>query len=265
MPLALLLLAGATLARIALASVPSLPMSALDSRSLAFDEHPGAVLPAHARFIDQDDRRVDLRSLGANRPIVLVPAYFHCPNLCSVVRASLFHALEGAGAVAGRDYVLVVLSIDPSESPGDARAARARDLAAFPLPGAEVAWHYLTGQRPDIEAVTTAIGFHNRPADPPGQFIHPAGIVVLTSADTVSSYLLGVGFTPLTLRSALEQASAGRTARASAPLLLLCFHFDALTGRYSLDILKVLRLAGILCVLTLGGLLLLLLRRERRT
>ena len=55
---------------------------------------------------------------------------------------------------------------------------------------------------------------------------------------------------------------AGRIAAAGSPLLLICFHFDPTTGRYSLEVLKVLRLAGILAVLTVAGMLFLLYRRE---
>jgi protein SCO1/2 len=44
-------------------------------------------------------------------------------------------------------------------------------------------------------------------------------------------------------------------------VLLLCFHFDATTGRYTLAIEKVLRLMGLLTVATLGGLMILLHRR----
>ena len=65
------------------------------------------------------------------------------------------------------------------------------------------------------------------------------------------------------LRSAVTVASPGGIARAALPLLLLCFHFDAETGRYSLSVMKVLRAAGVVTVLAIAGTMLLALRRER--
>ncbi len=247
--------------QVSLAAPPGLEPPAPDARSLAYDERPGARLPVHERFIDADGRAVSIEQLARGLPVLLIPAYFHCPNLCGVVRASLFHALASTDAVAGRDYSLLALSIAPAETPSDARAARARDLAAFPLRGGSTGWHYLTGTPAQVGAVLHAIGFKDRPSGVEGQYLHPAGLVALTPAGTVSSYLLGVGYTPVAVRSALARAGAGRIAAASEPLLLLCFHYDALTGRYSLEILKVLRLAALLCVLTLGGMLVLLWRR----
>ena len=64
------------------------------------------------------------------------------------------------------------------------------------------------------------------------------------------------------MRSAVERAAPEDIAAAGSPLLLICFHFDPTTGRYSLEVLKVLRLAGILTVLTIAGMLFLLYRRE---
>jgi protein SCO1/2 len=200
--------------------------------------------------------------LSGGVPLILVPAYLHCSNLCGIVRASLLTALSRAGLRSGRDYVLAVLSIDPNETPADARAAKATDVAAFGLAGTERDWHYLTGTREDIQALIEAIGFHDQFDPDSKQFIHPAGVVFATASGIVSNYLLGVGYRPADVRSALERARAGRIDPAASALLLVCFHFDPTTGRYSLEILKVLRLAALLTVLTLVGVLILLRRRE---
>jgi len=220
-------------------------------------------LPTQLVFQDSDGRDVRLGDLAQGAPLILVPAYLHCPNLCSVVRASLFGSLQRAELRGGRDYVLAVLSIDPTESSAEARASKAADLSAFDHGQNGSYWHYLTGAAANITAVTHAVGFRNR-FDPVGeQFVHPAGIVIVTPAGIVSNYLLGVGYTPADIRMALRTAGVGRIPAAAAPLLLVCFHFDPTTGRYTLAIMKVLRLAGVLTALTLAGTLFLLYRRDR--
>lgn len=236
-----------------------------DPNFYAFHEQPGALLPTQPVFLDSDDHTVHLAELPRGLPLIVVLAYFHCSSLCGVVRSSLFNALGAAKLRAGRDYALAVISIDPHETSAEARSAKSADLAAFRPLGAGGSVHYLTGRANDIQALADTIGFRDRFDPESNQFVHPAGVVFVTRTGRVSNYLLGVGYAPSAVRSALEQADAGDIAAAGSPLLLICFHFDPTTGRYSLEILKVLRLAGILTVLTIAGMLFLLHRRGERS
>lgn len=237
---------------------------ALDPALYSYREQPGAHVPAQSGLRDSDGRAVRLGDLSQGMPLILVLAYFHCSSLCGIVRASLYNALRTTELQAGRDYALAVLSIDSNETSADARAAKAADVSAFGLRGAQGYRHYLTGSGKEIKAVADAVGLRDRFDPQTRQFAHPAGIVFVTPDGIVSSYLLGVGYTPAAVRSAVQRAGAGRVAAVGSPILLICFHFDPTTGRYSLEIIKLIRLAGLLTVLTLAGMLFLLLRRERR-
>src|SRR5579859_6887603 len=107
-------------------------------------EPPRARVPLDTDLLDEAGRPLKLRQVFAGRPVILDLGYYHCPSLCGVVRADLLNALRPSGLIGGRDYTLVVLSIDPAETPRDAAAAKAADLAR--LPGATGGgWHYLTG------------------------------------------------------------------------------------------------------------------------
>lgn len=233
-----------------------------DLTPYSFHERPGAELPTRSVYLDSSGRTVRLSELPQGLPLIVLLAYFHCTSLCGVVRSSLFNALGAAKLEAGRDYALAVLSIDPREMSAEARAAKSADLAAFGPRGAESFVHYLTGRADDIHALSDAVGFCDRFDPASNQYAHPAGVVFVTPTGRISNYLLGVGYSPSAVRSALQQADAGDIAAAGSPILLICFHFDPTTGRYSLEVLKVLRLAGILAVLTIAGLLFLLYRRE---
>ena len=238
----------------------ALSRPAIDGADLAWHERPGNSVPTALLFRDADDRPVSLADIAQGRPMILVPAYYDCTSLCGLVRSSLYGALTGLADAGG--YALAILSIDPHESADSARMAQSHDREWLQrLRG----WQprYLTGSAVNIGAVTAAVGFRDRWDAASRQFLHPAGIVFLTPRGTVSSYLLGVGYTPPQVRSALQRAQGGLLAQVGAPLLLLCFHFDAATGRYSLEIMKVVRLAGLLTVFTLLAVLVLMFRRER--
>lgn len=243
-----------------LSAAPAFAIRTIDATQLAYHERPGNPVPMRLAFRDADDRVRSLADIAQGRPLILVPAYYDCTSLCSLVRSSLYGAL--AQLPESGTFALAILSIDPRETSASARMAQAHDQHAIDtLHGLQP--HYLTGAAPDIQAVVDAVGFRDRRDPASGQFLHPAGVVFLTSRGTVSNYLLGVGYTPAQVRSALQRAQAGFLAQVGAPLLLLCFHFDATTGRYSLEVMKVLRLAGYLTVLTLLCVMVLMFRRER--
>ncbi len=242
--------------------VAALPCHAAppDVSGIEFAQHPGAAIPLDASFTDHAGRSVTLGGLLAGKPAVLLLGYFHCPSLCGIVRDDALNALAHTGLDTPGEYGVLDISIDPHEGPADAAAARADDLARYAVPGAESGWHFLTG---DATAVAQAVGFRSRWDAELQQFLHPTGMVVLTPAGTVSSYALGVGYPAADLRGALLRARDGAVAAAVSPVLLLCFHFDATTGRYTLEILKLLQLAGGLTVVTILAVLWLLHRHGR--
>ncbi len=229
---------------------------------LAFTQHPGAAVPLDAAFTDSSGAVRTLGQWASGKPSLLILGYFHCPSLCGVLRDDAFAALAGAGLSTPGDYTVLDLSIDPHETPADAASARADDLQRYPVPGAVEGWHFLTGRPADVAAIAAAVGFHSRWDDQLEQFLHPAGMMVLTPKGRVSSYLLGVGATAPALHDALMQAHDAVIAPPAPPILLYCFHYDSTTGRYNLVVTKVLQLGAVLIMLTIGGLFVILQRRK---
>jgi protein SCO1/2 len=233
-----------------------------DRALFAWQQHPGALLDLGTRLVDEAGRTVSLGSAFGHAPVILDLDYYHCPSLCGVVRSDLIDALANSGLRSGRDYRLVSLSIDPAETPADAAGAKRADLAQAPFADA-ASWHYWTGPAASIAAVAKSVGFVDRYDGALKQFLHPAGLVVLTREGRISGYLLGVGYSGGELRAAVLRAGSGGVAQAALPILLLCFHFDPSTGRYTLAILKLLKLLAGLTIALIGGLLLVLSRRGR--
>jgi len=219
----------------------------LDPTRYTWIQHPGAQVPLQTPFMDESGKPASLASLAGGKPIILDLGYFHCPSLCGVTRADLFSALQQSTLRPGQDYTLLSISIDPAETQNDAAVARRSDTMPFPLLQA-AGLHYLTGHQPSIAAIEQSVGFRAHYEKRYRQFLHPSGLVFLTSTGVISSYLLGVGYRAGDINAALVQARSGSIARAALPILLLCFHFDSHTGRYTLAIFKVLRLMGILAV-----------------
>jgi protein SCO1/2 len=249
---------------LALLPWPAASRAAGDLAQFAYQQRPGSQLPLDAALRDERGRTVRLGALISERPAILALGYFHCPNLCGVLRTDLTDALAGSGLRAPADYALIMLSIDPDESSTDAAAAHRQDAARMPVPADSATWHYVTASADALYAVEHAVGFRARFDPALQQFLHPAGLVILTAQGAVSSYLLGVGYQPGDLRAAVTRAGESDIAKAASPVLLFCFHYDPITGRYTLAVTRLLQLAGALTALTIGGTIALALRRERR-
>jgi protein SCO1/2 len=253
------MIAAKTLLILLLSGLPAWA-AAPDLAGFAYDQHPGNQVPEDTRLRDQRGRAITFGQAVDGRPTILALGYFHCPNLCGLVRDDLMDALSRLDG--SPEYSLVVLSIDPTETIQDAQSALSADASRFNHPRQSADWRYLTGAAPAIKAVTDAVGFHARFDTQNKQFLHPAGIVFLTSQGTVSSYLLGLGYQPSDVGLGVTRAANGITAHA-LPILLLCFHYDPTTGRYSLAIMRVLQLGAAITVLVIAGTVMLALRRER--
>ena len=226
-----------------------------DLSGLGFQPHPGAQLPLSAHFRDAHGRDIRLGDIFGKTPVILALVYYHCPNLCGVVQDDLFHALSLTGLSTPVDYQLIALSIDPHETGADAAEAKASDLARHPTPGADRGWHFLTGGTAAIEAVSSTVGYTARYDEKLKQYLHPTGIVFVAKTGRVSSYLLGVGYKPGDVNTGVVRARAGGIERAVLPVLLLCFHFDSTTGRYTFEVLRMLSIMAAIFALTFAGLL----------
>ncbi len=87
---------------------------------------------------------------------------------------------------------------------------------------------------------------------------------MLTPDGRLSKYLFGIEYGPRDLRLGIVEASAGKVGTPVDTLLLYCYHYDPMTGRYGLVIMRAMRLAGAATVLALGSFILIMLRNEKR-
>jgi protein SCO1/2 len=165
---------------------------------------------------------------------------------------------------AGQEFTIVTVSIDPRDDSAGALKKQAHQIENYGRPSATTGWHFLTGEQAAITAVAEAVGFKYDYDPDTGQYLHAAGIFVLTPAGKVSQTLLGLDFPAKDLRLALVEASAGKIGSALDRALLFCFHYDAAEGRYAPAAMNLMRLGGGVCALVLALWLTTVWRRDRR-
>ena len=216
--------------------------------SFAFEQHPGAQLPLDVTLRGADGRPVRFGSLFDGKPVLLDFEYDRCTTLCGVMLDQITGALRPLPLVAGRDYRLVAIDIDPAATPQQAAAfATAHGVAGD---GMEV----LTGDEPAIRRLAEATGFPYRRDPATGQYAHPAGFLVATPSGGVSRYLLGFDWRPFDLRLALTEARRATIAAPAQAVLLFCYCYDPQTGRYDLAVGRLLDIVGAATLLAIAGL-----------
>lgn len=233
-------------------------------RDIGFDQKLGAKLPLDIELRDETGRVVRLGEYFGRRPVLLSLAYYDCPMLCGMALQGIASALRTLTLEAGKDFEVVTVSFDPRETPELARSRKATYLAAYGRPQSPEAWHFLTGDEAQIRRVTGAVGFRYVWDGEQKQFAHATGLVLLTPDGRIARYLFGVEYAPKDLRLGLVEASEGRIGTLADKLLLLCYQYDAHTGRYSAAALGSVRAGAILTVFGLGAFILIMARRERR-
>jgi protein SCO1/2 len=233
---------------------------------IGFDQNIGELVPLDVPFTDEHGRRVQLGDYFGKRPVVMVFAYYDCPMLCTQVINGLSSALNVLSLAPHDDFEIVTVSFDPNDTPAAAAKKKAMYLERYTRKGAaglDAGWHFLTGDRPSIDRLTKAAGFRYVWDDRTKQFAHPTGIIVLTPEGRLARYLFGIEYGPRDLLFALVEASAGKVGTPADALLLYCYHYDPMTGRYGLAVMRTLRLAGTVTVLALVVFIVVMVRRER--
>ena len=231
-------------------------------KNIGYDQKLGESLPLTAPVRDENGREVALGSFFGQRPVIFALAYFHCSMLCNVVMDDLATSLKVVPFTAGKDYDVVIVSFDPADTPALAKAKKDEVVARYGKPETAPAWHFLTAGPPSIAAITQAVGFRYYWDTDTKQFAHAAGIVLLTPKGRISRYLYGVEYPARDIRLSLVEASGEKIGSVIDQVLLFCFHYNPVIGKYSAVAMNIIRLGGAVTVVGLLLMVVLLRRRE---
>jgi protein SCO1/2 len=225
-------------------------------------------LPLDLSFTDDQGQQVQLSSYFGKRPAILALVYYQCPMLCSEELNGLTGALQMVDEILGRDFDVIVVSIDPSEGTDLAAAKKRSYLKKYGHPETAAGWHFMTGTQANIDALTKAVGFgYVKIPGPDGrltQFAHASSIQIVTPEGKLAQYYMGVEYSPKDLRLGLAEASANRIGSPVDNILTYCYHYDPQTNKHSLIVARVVQLGGLVTVFSLGGFMLAMFRRDAR-
>ena len=219
-------------------------------------------IPPDLTFRDESGKTVRLGDYFGKRPMILNLVYYNCPMLCGEVLSGLTSTLRVLKFDLGREFEVITVSFDPRETPQIAAEKKKQYLERYGRKGAEQGWHFLTGQQDAIAALTKSAGFQYEYDAKTNQFAHTTAIMVLTPKGKIAQYYYGVEYAPKDLRLGLIEASQNKIGNLVDQVLLYCYHYDPATGKYGAVIMRVVRLAGLATILSLGAFIAIMFRRD---
>ncbi|HKR66851.1 MAG TPA: SCO family protein, partial [Thermoanaerobaculia bacterium] len=222
-------------------------------------------VPLDLMFRDETGEIVRLRQLFRGKPVLLNFAYFRCPMLCPMVLEGTAESLTHLKFDLGKEFDVITVSIDPRDKASTAAELKEKYIKHYGRLDSAPAWHFLTAHETAIKQLADAVGFHYEYEPRTDQFAHGAALLVLTPDGRVSRYFYGFEYKPRDLRLAIVEASEGKVGTLTDQFLLLCFHYDPVTGKYSRNAMTFARAGGITTVLALGGFIFVMIRKERRS
>jgi protein SCO1/2 len=235
-------------------------------KNIGIDQRLNNQLPLDATFKDETGRVVRFGDyFGKERPVVVSLVYYKCPMLCNQVLNGLVGSIRGQNLLVGKDFDVVTVSFDPRETPQDAAEKKKvvlGDLHRADDPVAAAGWHFLTGDKSQIDAVADAVGFRYAFDTRTNQFAHASGVMVATPAGKLSRYFYGIEYAPRDLRFALVESSEGRIGTAVDKIILYCYHYDPTSGKYGFVIMNAMRVGGIVTVFGVIALIMILRRAQ---
>lgn len=238
-------------------------------KEIGVTQNLGTTIDTNLVFTDQAGRTAPLKDfIAPNRPTILVPVYYECPRLCGMVLSGLSKVINETQLKFGQDYQVIAVSFDPTEGPKLAVKRRDGFLKQLFYSSSDQELltdkhvHFLVGEKEPVATLMKQIGFTAKKDH--DEFAHAASIMILTPMGQISQYLMGVSFSQFDLRLALVEASQGAIGSLVDHVMLFCFRFDQLQGKYIWVAFDAFWWGGVLTLVLLGLLMVRMLRLEKR-
>ena len=233
-------------------------LAQLDTKPLIKDvdveEHLGGSVDLDLVFVDQNGKNVTLGSyFNGQLPTIITPVYYSCPQLCTLVLNGVARLVDQLDLKLGRDYQILSISFDPQNTPALAKAKAETYFAALAdSPAAPQNWHFLTGTPDNVAKVMDGIGFRYQRVG--REFSHASVIVFASPEGKITRYLYGVAYPPRDGRIALLEAAGGKVGSTMDKILVYCFRYDPLAGKYVPYAWRMMRIGSLMGLLAITAL-----------
>ena len=235
-------------------------------KKVGIDQNLNGQLPLNLSFTDDSGKLVPLSAYFGKVPAILLLVYYRCPMLCSEELEGLVSALKMINFRPGKDFNVIVISIDPTETAAMAAEKKVEYLKMYGHPETAAGWHFMTGSQENIDKITSAVGFKYVKLKLPGtdiaQFAHASALEIVTPQGKLAQYYMGVEYSPKDMLLGLDEASNNQIGSPVDNILTYCYHYDPVHNTHDLIVSRVISIGGALTLMVLGGFMLVMFRKD---
>ena len=229
--------------------------------SVGVTEKLGEFIAAEALFFDEGGKAVTMAEI-LDKPTIVVPVYFTCPNVCAIIQSSLTAVLPDVKLTPGVDFQVVSVSFDDTDTPALAAHQKKNYMAAMDFAYPENGWRFLTGDERNIRLLMDSLGFGFRREGK--DFVHPVVVMAVSPKGKIVRYLYGTKPLAFDLTMAATEAGKEQIGLSVKRVLAYCFSYDPEGKRYAFNFMKITG-TGILIILAVLLVSLMLAGRKKRT
>ena len=235
------------------------PPSSLEG--IGVKEHLGESIDLNLSFLNSQGEFVQLKNYFKDKPVLMTVIYYNCPNLCNFHLNGIFEAITQMKNKAGKDYEFVIVSMDSTETPKQARSFKNSYYKEYNFKDEA---SFLVGEESTVQKLTKQLGFSFRWDDETSQFAHIPVAYVLDSLGKITRYLYGVQFKPKTIKLSLVEAARGKVGNVVDRILLFCYRFNPNKNQYTIYAYNIMRAGAAMSLLLLISFLLPIWLREKK-
>lgn len=197
-------------------SMPPEGSGGILGKQMGITQRIGEKIPLDLYFKESDGTPVEFGDVLGDRPAIVVPVYYECLKGCRLIEENLIKMLAklhvSESMQIGRDFELVFVSIDPTESLEVAARKKNVFLDNFEQPETAKGWHLLVGNEQGVAKFADAIGFKYHVDPKTGDINHPIGSVTVASDGTITAYTIGDQTPTKVIVNAIDLAKEGKLA-----------------------------------------------------
>lgn len=233
-------------------------------KGIGIEEKLGDHIPPGITLLDSKGNTLKMADLyKQDKPILINPGYYECPQLCSLIRTGVFKVAKELNWMPGRDYNIVSFSFDSTETPYLADSVKKHYISRFERNGVEKGWYFLTGSGKEIRRLTETVGFGFKYDKSKDQYAHQSAIIFASPDGKITRYLYGIQFKTQNVKNALYEAADGKIGNTVERIVLSCYQYSPQKNSYVPVAFRIMKLGGIATAVILGGFLSIFWYRER--
>jgi len=202
-------------------------------------EKLGKIIPEGIYFYNSKGEKVEIKKLVSQKPTVIAPVYYKCTNVCNILQSKLTNILPQVKLNPGKDYQVLSVSFDHTETPAIAGNEKKNYMAALPEKFGDESWKFLTGDKENIDKLMNTIGFNFKKRPDSDMFIHPVALILISTEGKIVRYLYGTRLLPFDLTMAIIEAQKGNVGVSVKRVLSYCFDYDPKGRTYVFNVMRV--------------------------